>query len=325
MIRAQTPTRQALATRAASLGRLWPAALVAAAYAVAGTAWILLSEMVVARFLADDNTLLIQGIKGIGFVVVTSVALYLVLGRVLAELRSSLATQAALASEVRTRAREQRRLAHRLMKAEEDTRRAVAKDLHDGPLQSLTLTFMQLDAALRSVEEGGPVDPERVGQAMTAVRSASEEIRAVVRALRPPLLAELGLVAALERHCNESARRAERDVTFEGDSALPTLDGQASIAVFRILQEAIANALKHTHDGPIRVRLRHDGTHLDLEVADEGPGFFHVSRAAGRGLGLVSMRERAESVGGTFSIASNARAGTVVRVRIPLESADFQG
>src|SRR5690606_34257523 len=155
--------------------------------------------------------------------------------RVLAELRTSLAKQAALAGEVRSRAREQRRLAHRLMQAEEDTRRAVAKDLHDGPLQSLTLTFMQLDAALRPVDEGGPVDAERVGQAMSAVRSASEEIRAVVRALHPPLLAELGLVAALERHCNDSGRRAEREIIFRGAPTLPTVGGQAAIAVFRIL------------------------------------------------------------------------------------------
>lgn len=316
MIGTQSNARTSSERRDAS--RLAPAAVVAGAYALAGTAWILLSEWLLNTVTPEDQAVLAQVIKGVGFVVVTGLALYVVLGRLVGELQRSERAQATLAAEVRIRAREQRRLAHRLMQAEEETRRAVAKDLHDGPLQTLTLTFMQLDAAGRMVEDGQPVDAESITRAMDAIREASDEIRGVVRALHPPLLAELGLAPAVERHCRESALRAGRDVRFQSNGAVPTLRSQSSIAVFRILQEALANALKHTEQGHITVELHVDDGAVRLSVTDLGPGFTPEAKV-GAGLGLLSMRERAESVGAEYELRTSPRTGTSVTVRVPAD------
>lgn len=300
------------------------AAAVALAYAGGGIAWLLAGEWVIRLLIPEGNEPLVQLLRGVGFVAVTGLALYLVLGFALgrfAPVRPAAGGSLAAPRDRQSEVSEQRRLAHRLMQAEEDTRRSVAKDLHDGPLQALTLTFMQLDATARAAEQGETITPQRVTDSMNAIREAAEDIRAVVRALHPPLLAELGLAAAVERHCRESAMRAGRDVLFQGASMLPVLDSQSSIAVFRILQESLANALKHTREGAIRVSLLAEDGGVLLRVQDDGPGFVPAA-AVGAGLGLLSMRERAESVGATFLLDSSPARGTTVQMHIPVPRAD---
>ena len=274
-----------------------------------------MSEWVLGRLVVDDRATLVQMLKGMGFVAVTGVALYLVLGRMMRSLQEGAQAQASLAARLREQSAQRRLLAHRLMQAEEDTRRAVAKDLHDGALQSLTLSFMRLDAATRGA--GEPVDADEVANAMAAIREASEEIRSVVRALHPPLLAELGLASAVERHCVEMSRRTGREIEFAREARVEApIDPDAAIAAFRITQEAIANALKHTTSGPIVVRLSLSASAVDVNVLDDGPGFNAESKI-GAGLGLLSMRERAQSVGGGLTIRSTPSGGTHVHVRIP--------
>lgn len=295
-----------------------PALAVAVAYLGAGALWILVSEWVLATVVSDDQAAAIQVGKGIGFVVVTSAALYLVLGRMMRELQDGAKAQASMASRLRERSAQQRLLSQRLMQAEEDTRRAVAKDLHDGPLQALTLSFMRLDAASRNAE-AEPIDTEQVITAMAAIREASDEIRAVVRALHPPLLAELGLSAAVERHCREMSTRTGRDIRFDSEVVRGTgPHPDASIAAFRIAQESISNAVKHTSADPIVVRLELRPSEIEVDVTDQGPGF-NADSQIGVGLGLLSMRERAESVGGVLSLRSTPTGGTQVHVRIPVE------
>lgn len=297
-----------------------PALVVAAAYVAAGAVWIVASEWVLGRVVVDDRATLVQIAKGLGFVAITGFALYLVLGRMMRTLQDGARAQAQMASRLREQSGQRRLLAHRLMRAEEDTRRAVAKDLHDGPLQSLTLSFMRLDAATKG--GGEPVDPDEVANAMDAIREASEEIRSVVRALHPPLLAELGLASAVERHCLEMSRRTGREIEFAREVRDETpIDPDTAIATFRITQEAIANALKHTTSGPIVVRLSMSSSAVDVNVMDDGPGFNAESKI-GAGLGLLSMRERAQSVGGALTIRSTPSGGTHVHVRIPDTSPD---
>lgn len=297
------------------------ALLVASAYALSGIVWLVLSDWAL-EALAHDQIAVAHTLRGLGFVAVTSVALYLALRSLLGALRGSAEARTTLAEEVRSRAEEQQRLAHRLFLAEEETRRAVAKDLHDGPLQALTISFMQLDAALRASEAAGaPLDVARVDGAMSTIKEASADIRAVLRALHPPLLAELGLSAAIERHCNEMAALTRRTVTFKGAQQTPTIPPATAIALFRIAQEAVANAVKHTADGTISVRIDSSPSAVRVEVTDTGPGFRPGKPGAGYGdgLGLISMRERAESVGAHFSLESQMD-GTRVVVTAPLDA-----
>lgn len=294
------------------------ALVVALTYATAGILWITVSEWATHTIFGDADHATIQLVKGLGFVIVTSLALFAILGRTMRALEESTEAQRALASEVRERAAAQRRLVHRLMGAEEEARRAVAKELHDGPLQALTLSFMHLDAASRKVDGRDTVDAAQVATAMTTIRQAADEIRQILRALHPPLLADLGLSAALERHCREVAAITGRNVRFEADGALPVgLDNRTAITAFRIVQEAVANAAKHTRQGDVTVRLRISSDQLLLDVEDAGPGFT-PEHAPGQGLGLVSMRERAESESGHFEVRSAEGGGTHVHARIPV-------
>ena len=308
---------------------LRPALVVAGAYLVAGGLWILASEWLLATVVPEERTTLLEVLRGLGFVLVTSVALYVVLGRMMRDLEEGARNQASLAARLRERSAQQRLLSQRLLQAEEETRRAVAKDLHDGPLQSLTLSFMRLDAATRDANLGEagaqPIDVQQVAAAMAAIREASEEIRGVVRALHPPLLAEIGLAAAIERHCREMTSLTGREVRFVSNSSSARLmdtkvDPDLAIVAFRVTQEAAANALKHTAGDPILVRLAIREDAVEAEVIDQGPGFNPETRA-GSGLGLLSMRERAESVGGSLTLESTASGGTHVRAILPIEAA----
>ncbi len=301
-----------------------PALVVALVYLGSGAAWIVASEWPLDLLVPAEHAQTAQLLQGAGFVVVTSIALYVMLSRMATRLQEGARAQASMAARLRERSIQQQQLSRRLMQAEEDTRRAVAKDLHDGPLQALTLSFMRLDAATR----GGAVEPVDSGQvlaAMAAIKEASEEIRGVVRSLHPPLLAELGLAAAIERHARETSTRTGRDIRFtrDGDAGF-SIDQDVAIAAFRIAQEAVANAVKHTVTGPILVTLRLRQASIDVDIVDQGPGFIPEA-AIGAGLGLLSMRERAESVGGALSLRSTAAGGTHVSVRIPLEGAHTDG
>jgi signal transduction histidine kinase len=280
-----------------------------------GAFWVILSEWMLVTVLDIGETTVGHLVRGLGLVAITAVLLLLLVHRMDAALRLGDEPPASV-RDGRAGARDQRRLSHRLMQAEEETRRAVAKDLHDGALQSLTLSFMQLDAAVRASEDGVNVDPDQVSGAMTAIKDAADEIRAVVRALQPPLLAELGLGPAVERYCRELTSRAHREIVVQRDPALPETPPEASIAIFRIAQEALANALKHTQDGPIVVGLGFEDGGVALDVTDSGPGF-DPERTSGGGLGLLSMRERAESIGAQFALTSDA-GGTRVSVRVPV-------
>jgi len=303
-----TPVRAAQRTLA-------PALVVTGAYLGTGALWIVLSEWFLSVAVTNEQASTVQMLKGLGFVAATAIALYFVLGKMMRRLQAGVLAQAQMAAQLRDQSEQQRLLAHRLMQAEEETRRAIAKDLHDGPLQSLTLSFMSLDAASRG---DAPIDRDQVTNAMAAIREASDEIRAVVRALHPPLLAELGLAAAVERHCYELSKRTEREIRFDrpSDGGGRAVHQDVGIAAFRIAQEAVANAVKHTSVDPILVRLSLDDDAVEVDVTDQGPGF-NADDRVGVGLGLLSMRERAESVGGTLVVRSTPTGGTQVHVRIP--------
>ena len=137
------------------------------------------------------------------------------------------------------------------------------------------------------------------------------------------MLADLGLRAALERHCQETATRSSRNVRLEVDGDVSAgIPDALAITTFRVTQEALSNAVRHTTEGDVTVRLALAGSMLELVVSDAGPGFnAERGRSGGLGLGLVSMRERAESVGGEIEISSTAAGGTHVRFRAPVQTA----
>jgi len=199
---------------------------------------------------------------------------------------------------------ELRDVSERLTDAEEAERGRIARDLHDGPLQKAILLGGGADGMLR----------DRKGVA----RELVAELRELCARLRPAILDDLGLVPALEWLLEQTAQgfTVTPRLTLRGMTEDDRLAPGTELALFRVTQEAVSNALKHGHARSIHVSLTRTMNGVELSITDDGNG----SPMAGdlmRGLGIPGMRERLRQVGGSVSIASDERTGTMVSARIP--------
>jgi signal transduction histidine kinase len=212
-----------------------------------------------------------------------------------------------------------REASDRLLTAQEDERRRLAVDLHDGVGQTLTALTLTLDAADASLAGEASRDTrsrQQVRRARELAALAVDEVRAVAFRLRPPRLKEAGLVAAV----HELAASAGVEVDFVADPSLARpglLDPEHEVDVYRIVQEALGNASRHGRPNRVLIAITQIDRRLRIEIADDGVGFDSAGTQEG-GLGLASMRERAASVQGTLRVQSVPGTGTVVRLEVPL-------
>ncbi len=199
---------------------------------------------------------------------------------------------------------ELREVSERLTNAEEAERGRIARDLHDGPLQKAILLGGGADATLR----------DRNGVA----RELVAELRELCARLRPAILDDLGLVPALEWLLEQTAKgfTVTPRLTLRGMTEDDRLEPGAELALFRVTQEAVSNALRHGHATSIHVSLTRTMNGVELSVIDDGNGAAIAGDLA-RGLGIPGMRERLRQVGGSVSVASDGRTGTMVSARIP--------
>jgi len=217
-----------------------------------------------------------------------------------------------------------RGLTRRLEDAKEDERRRIARELHDEMGQALSAVKMNLKAIGRASADGAA--EARVGDALTLVNGIIEQVRTLSLDLRPPLIDELGLVAALRGYAEGHAIRSGVDIAVEANAEAVDIPAEIGITAFRIVQESIHNALRHAVAARVDVSVRRDPGRLTLTVRDDGRGFDlaeALERAsAGRHLGLLGMRERIEALGGRFEIETSPRLGTVVHASIPLDDGE---
>jgi signal transduction histidine kinase len=208
-------------------------------------------------------------------------------------------------------------LSRRILRAEEDERRRIARDLHDQVGQSLTA--LELD--LQALKRGSP-DAARIVRCLEIAAHLHENVRDLSVLLRPPQLDDLGLVAALRAHLDRHVRPHGVQTRFEADISAERLSGDLEAACFRIAQEALNNVLRHAHARAVAVVLREMPAELVLEVGDDGAGFDPASalEAAAGGLssGLLNMQDRAALAGGALEIESAPGKGTLLRARFAL-------
>jgi len=208
-------------------------------------------------------------------------------------------------------AEEARRLSAAMMGAEDAERRRLARDLHDTTGQTLIAALLHLDLALRAQPSLASIATAR-----EHVDQALEGIRALARDLHPPTLAQFGLAETL-RALATSMSGPQTTIEAEISAAAPSqLPAAVALGCFRIAQAALANALQHGHARRVLMRLGFEHEALRLEIEDDGAGFSPDD--VRHGVGLISMRERASSLGGTLAIESATAGGTRVRVVIPL-------
>lgn len=214
-----------------------------------------------------------------------------------------------------------------LVTAREEERRRLRRDLHDGLGAALAGLHLQAGAVRRLIEDDPQAAEAMIDEFRGDIRSAIEEIRRLVYALRPPLLDQLGLAAAVRAQaaqCNSSDANGENDaedgsslrVKVEGPEELPPLPAAVEVAAYRIVQEALTNVVHHARAHRCLVRLQMNDA-LQVEIVDDGVGL-HQRPGEGEGLGLLSMRERAAELGGAVEIGAAPGGGTRVFARLPL-------
>jgi len=211
-------------------------------------------------------------------------------------------------------------IAARLIDAQERERRRIARDLHDDINQRLALLTMELDRLRKSLTKPSAKLLSRISELRKGTVEITADIRALAYELHSPKLEHLGLVAAMEGFCKELAEQQQVQIAFRSQDLPSSLEQNTSLCLFRILQEALHNAAKHSGTRHFEVQLWGTSGEVHLTVRDFGVGFDPKVARQGRGLGLISMQERLNLVNGRISIQSEPRAGTVVNVRVPVSA-----
>jgi PAS domain S-box-containing protein len=205
-------------------------------------------------------------------------------------------------------------MTRKLIEAQEQERARIARELHDDINQRLAMLSVELEQL-----EGNPSDLQRrVQEARNRMAQISDDVQALSHDLHSSKLEYLGIVVGMKSWCREFGERNGMEIKFHGDvrSAVPRELGQT---LFRVLQEALHNVIKHSGVGQVEVRLMEGSGEIHLTVTDSGKGFDPEAASQGTGLGLTSMRERVRLVSGAISIESKPMSGTSIHVRVPLE------
>jgi signal transduction histidine kinase/ligand-binding sensor domain-containing protein len=207
-----------------------------------------------------------------------------------------------------------------LMKAQEQERTRIAGELHDGVMQQITALSLRLGTARRKIQSDLDAKTE-IGDVQKKLIQVGTEVRQLSHDLHPASLKDGGLPDALHAYCEEFSRVHSISVACDADDAVRELSRGAALALYRIAQEAMGNAVTHGAARQVDVRLTRANGRVTLAVTDDGKGF-DPNRSGGlRGLGLINMRERARQLHGTFELTSEPGQGTTVRVTIPFRRA----
>jgi PAS domain S-box-containing protein len=216
-----------------------------------------------------------------------------------------------------------RDLSHRLLQAQEEERRRIARDLHDSTAQKLAGLIMALGRLEESMAGAADDDRTPIAECLATARDCVQEIRSLSHLLHPPLLDELGLEVALDTYAQGFSKRSGIAVTLDVAADLGRLPGDVELALFRIVQEGLGNVLKHAASPEATVRLARDGDRVLLEIRDRGRGIPPDlldrirDRQPSPGMGIAGMQERLDPLGGQLEIDSSPK-GTTLRAVVPI-------
>jgi signal transduction histidine kinase len=212
-------------------------------------------------------------------------------------------------------------LSRRLVDVQESERRQFSRELHDRVGQNLTALSINLDILKTQLSgNGSQALRSRLDDASSLLEATSDAIENVMSELRPPMLDDYGLLPALQWYANEFSVRTGIQVRVDGDEEMKRMTQAGEIALFRIAQEALNNVAKHAQAGHVHILLERSETEYTLSVSDDGVGIDAAPASVARrrpGLGMVTMRERTQAVGGRFAAAAAPGGGTRIMAQIP--------
>ncbi len=212
---------------------------------------------------------------------------------------------------------------NRIVEVEEDARKKLARDLHDGPTQSVANIAMRVNFIRRNIDRQPQQAIEELGKVEELARRTTKDIRHMLFTMRPLILETQGLTAALNQLSEKMRDTYETNVVIECEYGVEKwLDTHAQGIAFYIIEEAVNNARKHAQSDHIWVRIRKQGAHLVIEIQDDGVGFnlkavstdYHLRGS----LGMINMRERAELIEGKLHLESEEGTGTKISIVVPV-------
>jgi signal transduction histidine kinase len=204
-----------------------------------------------------------------------------------------------------------------LLRAQENERRSLARELHDEVGQSLSAILMETEGAECSGQRAD------VGEHLASIRRLAErtlnQVRDLALLLRPSMLDDLGLIPALNWHARETGKRTGRNIVVNADDEIDSLPDDHRTCIYRLVQEAVNNAVRHASARTVEVAVRKEREKVTVTVQDDGAGF---DPRFTRGLGLLGMEERVRRLGGRLKIASEPGRGTLVQAMLPVAELD---
>ena len=212
------------------------------------------------------------------------------------------------------------RMGRRLIEAHEQERTWIARELHDDVLQRMALLMVDLDLWVQQLPDSAVEFRERTRHGLQRLSDLVDDIQALSHRLHSSKLEYLGIVAAARSFCQELTEQQNVEVDFSYTNIPDGVSREISLCVFRVLQEALQNAVKYSGVQQFAVELRGTEKEIQLTVSDMGVGFDPYEAFNGHGLGLISMRERLYLAGGQISIDSQPGRGTTIRARVPFSS-----
>lgn len=212
---------------------------------------------------------------------------------------------------------QRRELAQKLIATQESTLRYISRELHDEFGQILTAVGSMLSRAEKHAPEGSALRTE-LREVNEIAQTTLDNVRTLSQALHPVMLDEMGFESAVDWYVRATAKQTGIEIAYEKSGTSFSVNGSSGIHVYRILQEALNNATRHSGAREAWVRLRFLDDVLELDVEDHGKGF-EPDKTERAGIGLVAMRERAELLGGSISFLQPAKGGTLVQLRVPRE------
>ncbi|NNU91035.1 MULTISPECIES: sensor histidine kinase [Anoxybacillus] len=222
-------------------------------------------------------------------------------------------------------ANEKQEFGLRIIEAQEEERKRLSREIHDGPAQMLANVIMRSDLIERIYRERGA--EEAIGEMRDLkkmVRSALYEVRRIIYDLRPMALDDLGLIPTLKKYLQTIEEYHKKTITFTYIGEVRRLSDRFEVAIFRLVQEAVQNALKHAEAKEIQVKMELKKDHLLIVVKDDGKGF-NPNEKKDKAFGLIGMRERIEWLEGKLHLYSQLGRGTIVTMHIPLQKTEGKG
>ena len=225
-----------------------------------------------------------------------------------------------------TKSRERyRQLARQLLKAQEEERRRIARELHDETSQTLTGLALNLQALINMAEIANIQDPEfkaRLKKTHSIAVQVSSEVSSLIAGLRPTLLDTLGLIPAIRQYAHDNLTPKGINVSLDLEGVETSLPPEVETALFRVVQGLIGNIIRHSQARNASISLKREGDKLVLSIHDDGKGFdvSEITRIeeSGRGAGLFGMKERLRSLGGDGAVESQPGQGTTATAWIPI-------